>query len=110
MASQHSLPPGFQLEYYCSCGLGHHPEDLPTEDECEIEGSCYAGPAVNLKSNEHVYLRSYWSAKEGITFQLNKFSPDENNKYDFRNFNRQELEQIKYLVDGVLYRIDNAES
>lgn len=71
-SSSPTPPAGFKLEYFCSCGMGCTPDDLNVEAGCEIEGSAYQGPSVQLKSSSGCQLSSSWSPEEGIKYHLSK--------------------------------------
>lgn len=101
-------PAGFKLEYHCSCGMGCTPEDLNTEENCEIIGHSYTGPGVYLDSSS-VQLNSSWTAKHGITFHLSNYKcQDDDGNWTESSWTRDELAQLPAMVTKVLSTIDYA--
>lgn len=103
-------PAGFKLEYHCSCGMGCTPEDLNTEENCEIIGHSYTGPGVYLDSS-NVQLNSSWTAKHGITFHLTNYKgQNDDGNWIESGWTRDELKQLPNMVTNVLSQIDYAEA
>lgn len=103
-------PPGFKLEYSCTCGMGCTPDELNTAYGCEIEGSSYQGPSVRLKSNSGCQLSSFWSADGGIQFRLSNYgytSEASDAKYVKKPWTTAELEFIPVMIAKMLERIES---
>lgn len=101
-------PPGFKLEYFCSCGMGCTPDSLNVEDGCEIEGSFYQGPSVHLKSNSGCQLSSSWSPEDGIKYHLSKYgfssdAPDA--KWVKQPWTFEELEFLPVMIAKILEQV-----
>lgn len=102
-------PAGFKLEYFCACGMGCTPDDVNTEENCEIEGSVYSGPGVHLNTNTGTQVNSQWSAKDGITFHVSNhgFTSDaENAEYVEKPWTREQIEHLPAMIRLVLAKID----
>ena len=104
-------PAGFKREYFCTCGMGCTPDDLNTEDNCEIEGSVYAGPDVHLTDSTGTQVNSHWSPRNGITFDVSNYGFDsaaDDAEYVAKAFTREQLEALPEMVEKVLAKIDQA--
>ncbi|MGP5525148.1 hypothetical protein ACTXM3_18025, partial [Glutamicibacter arilaitensis] len=104
-------PAGFKREYFCTCGMGCTPDDLNTEDNCEIEGSVYAGPDVHLTDSTGTQVNSHWSPRNGITFDVSNYGFDstaDDAEYVAKAWTREQLEALPEMVEKVLANIDQA--
>ncbi|MGO3392599.1 hypothetical protein [Glutamicibacter arilaitensis] len=105
------VPAGFKLEYVCSCGMGCTPDDLNTDENCQILGSSYEGPSVHLNNSTGTQVNSRWTEDRGIFFDVSNYgytSDADDAQYVEKPWTREQLEHLPKMVEKVLANIDQA--